>query len=109
MIKNLLPTKQYGRINAGGLKISEFQDKYHQRLENLDEEEILASFRDNLTLFGNNEMLLSSILQFIQNCAQYNPVKTNSPSRPSPIAGSLISSRLITNLINYQLNPSLFI
>ena len=95
MIKNLLPTKLHGRINAGGLKISEFQGKYHQTLENLDEEEILAAFRDNLTLFGNKEMPISSLLQFIQNCAQYNSAMTNSPSHPSPIAGSRISSRLI--------------
>ena len=63
MIKNLLPTKLHSRINAAGLNISEFQGKYPHTLVNLDEERILAAFRDNLTLFGNKEMLISSILQ----------------------------------------------
>ena len=46
--------------------------------------------------FDINSQLQTFIThQFIQNFAQYNSVRTNSPSRPSPIAGSRISSRLI--------------
>ena len=95
-IKNDLDVRIKGRINAGGLKLSEFQNSYQTKLSEIDHEAVIKSFVENVSKGAHYkpDEVHKSITQLIYDIA-YHSTKKETKTHPSPTAGSRITSRLI--------------